>query len=45
MSQSSTETNKNQLSQTPGIPVVFDGESDGEAIYSKHAAALPAFMK
>jgi uncharacterized cupin superfamily protein len=30
---------------SPDFPVVFDGESDGEAIYSKHAAALPAFMK
>ena len=30
---------------SPDFPVVFDGESDGEAIYTKHAAALPAFMK
>lgn len=27
---------------TPDFPVVFDGESDGEAIYSKHAAPNPA---
>ncbi|OKL35534.1 hypothetical protein [Domibacillus mangrovi] len=30
---------------SPDFPVVFDGESDGEAIYTKHAAALPAFMQ
>ncbi|MGE8081212.1 hypothetical protein [Peribacillus loiseleuriae] len=30
---------------TPNVPVIFDGESDGEAIYTKHAAADAAFMK
>ncbi|WP_339226869.1 hypothetical protein NSQ77_15105 [Oceanobacillus sp. FSL K6-2867] len=29
---------------SPNVPVVFDGESDGEAIYTKHAPADPGMM-
>lgn len=28
---------------TPNVPVIFDGESDGEAIYTAHRIADPAF--
>lgn len=29
---------------TPNVPVIFDGESDGEAFYTAHRAADPSFM-
>ena len=28
---------------TPNVPVIFDGESDGEAVYTAHRTAEPMF--